>query len=1405
MEYNVFRDYCKAENSEDEEMNHDLQSRLYAEIYYTSNDVENVDKKSNVKLETIDTADNKLRTDANTSKVYGFNDTPRKNDAAGSCSETYIKNESGNNSTSMEDDSKPDITSICIKSTTETLSKDITNRIPNVPYVKTLKETEENIESAKNNTQLTCHNVEYGKSNSNNNTTYIVENNVKPEIKDENEEKLETVQCINNETTANQFTHPNSTKHDDDKNNEKYQRIVCNEKSNDNILKKYEFSKSFINKLYLEKYEKLKKKLQEMEEEKERSLKEKEQRKINIKENQQRQVIIEYDSHSTKSLYETETDTKYEILCRTDKLQKPINYCEEITVLTSDTESDSEESILEVPIPPKPQPPIINLQDSDENSETSSNSDTDEESSFVIRKKNNLIENVKKKDSIIDQESDSSTSVIDCTNDESATEDIMLNCTEIQKGASSIKEIIEMNKKAQSDQYNNKGKSFCEKNKSIVRNEIHTKDLTRPDMLFNNDKHNTFEFQFPLKTVNDKDVIYERDKSESDNFADDVMVSDFLNSEELTSNRNNNYFVEDVMVSNFVNSEELTTNKESHLEKDVMMSNVLHSKELTPNKKRHYDDDNEPSTSVKQRRNTDSGFKCSKENFEQHNSNDKSNRDWEEYFFRPMSEKLKAFYESQGQENFDIKEIQSKMSKDPRLWAILDEDLMPDLFKHQRYWYMKCTNCYRHGHQRHNCTEPYKPIRCHMCGAQGHTETRCPQKMCLTCGKKQGTFRKTCEACRILYCNMCNAVGHKSTECPDLWRRFHQTTRTSEINIPENLSEVMKPADLLYCCNCTKRGHDSSTCNEYRWSQHFPTPAFVSNYTSELQYEYSACENTNEDVIPLTKLKKKGVTFLPDEVDLDSSGIVYSYGTYYTKMPNGEEAKRKLLTLDIHPSHIAGLLKGRISPIFLDELTKIIKFEIKIYYNIDNELMIRVRSAIHLPQHILELFLYWLKLHDEDKLLDITISLPRRTKQLQKLLAKKLHEFEQNLVDPNYICSQIEELKTSMTTIKDLAVSFSVAKKIIDYRGDLMKVYQSKPNHTHLVKRLKRAMKHLKKISGTEVYMSHYLNIIVLYNKIFVPRRLTDIELKRFLARYYKTSVKTKDGKKNEAKKLKKNEAKKLKKNKLTPYEELIGSLREYNKKENTINKSDACSSKDIEAQTIQIPSFVSIEHIPTNNIIQSNDQDVTCNAKNVFTETHTAEKNVTKFTDDTAQSSHNQDISSNQMTDPIQNSNVVTIPFQKSTHNNVSSRTTKNVPCAKIKPSGNNKEKHSGTENSNNKEAKTNNLQEQNNIINSEISVTKKKKSKKAKKAKLDLENSLEIIENQEIGTDTFLENKASEIINEALEFNLPYMNKAVGEIRKRINDKNLKQEHIDTLLRLINLEKDHRKYVSSFYNYLQ
>lgn len=600
-----FVDYCKAENSEDEEMNHDLQSRLYAEIYYSSNDIKNVDTKTNIKLEDINNDDKTLHKDTNSSQI---SDIRIKNDPD---KKTCPINESANNSILVEKDNKPDVASICIiNETNQTLCEDINNKSnSDVSHVKILKE--ENIEPLKNNEQvITCHKIEHDENNSDYENIHNIEKvtNIKPKSENEIKEELKPLQCLNNEAIANQDT-LHSTKDNIENNNEKCHEIMNNETKIDNIFKKYEFSKSFINNLYLKKYENLKKRLQEIEEEKQKNLRENECVKEN-KENQQ-QIIIEQEL-CAKSINDVEANTKYEILSRSDKLQKKANFSEEITLLSSDTESDSEESILEVPIPPKPQPPVINLQDSDENSETSSdNSDIDEESSFIIEKKNDLVGNTKKKTVVIDQNSDNSNSVIDFIDDTPTIENIVLNCTEVQKGASSIKEIIEMSKIVQSDQHFNKDANSCEKHKSSNEKEIYIKDFNKSDDLFisNNDKDNKSNFQSPSKTINDKNVMYERDKKEVNNFAKDVIVSNFLNSKELSSSR-----------------------------------------------KRHHENDNEPSTSENKR---------SKLSCEEDNNKDKNNEDsWAEYFFRPMSQDLKAFYEFQGQENFDIGEIQSKMSSE---------------------------------------------------------------------------------------------------------------------------------------------------------------------------------------------------------------------------------------------------------------------------------------------------------------------------------------------------------------------------------------------------------------------------------------------------------------------------------------------------------------------------------------------------------------------------------------------------------------------------------------------------------------------------------------------------------------------------------------------------------------------
>ncbi|CAK9797773.1 Zinc finger CCHC domain-containing protein 7 [Anthophora plagiata] len=1174
MEYNVFRDYCKAENSEDEEANHDLQSQLYSEIYYTLNDKENVDTKTNIKLETSAVDDEKLQKNANTSRT---------------ADDSFVKSSCDNNSTKMypttdlidtpaftEKDDKPDIKDICVTSAAESSKGN-----PNVSCAKISGHCEESHELQKPNKQLTC-------SNCGSNCGCIAENDVC--VKEELRTEPGTVHEAPVESKAQESS--------DEAN------------PNSDILKKYEFSKLFINKLYLEKYENLQRKLQK--------------------------IGDEEDHVKTSGKRVSSKVEKQKV--------------EEVTVLLSDTESDSAESILEVPIPPKPQPPVINLQDSDDSLEELC-TDSEEECSF--HKQKETIMSSKKRP--VDQDSENSAVNFD--------EDIMLNCTEVQKSASSIKEILESSKSV---------------------NETSDAD------------------KLATKTFDDSDVAYERDKRKSVNFAEDVVVSNFVT--------------------------------------------------LTPNRKRHHEVESEPCTSAKQRKDD-----CSKTGLEK----DKEET-WDEYFFRPMSENIKAFYnESRGQENFDIRDVQSKMSRDPRLWTILHDDLMPNLLKH-RYWNAKCSYCHKHGHQKHNCPEPYRPLRCRMCGTQGHAETRCPQKMCLTCGKKQGTFRKTCESCRMLYCNMCKAVGHKSTECPDLWRRFHQTTETTQINIPDDLSEVMKPADLLYCCNCTKRGHDSSTCNEYRWSQHFPTPAFVSNYTDGPEYEDSVNRNTSEDVIPLTKTKKnKTMVFSKENEDLENCFVIYSYGSFYTKKPIGEEVKRKLSDVQIQSSNITNVLKGCVSPSFLDQLSKIIKFEIKIYYNPNKELMIRMRSAANHGRKILDLFLYWLKLEDEDKHLNMCTDLPWSTAKLTKLVNTKLAELGQNFQDPKHICGQIEQLKMSRITAQDPSTLASTSNKILDLRGKLLILFHKKPRYSDTLKKLRRFVRALNRQPCCEVTISRYLAITVNYNKVFVPRALTDAELQRLFKAYYKETVTQRIKETKKQKKAKKG----------YPYEMFLQNLQQFNNSLELRRNVD-CSSATVTNVEEQIP-----------NTIEEDVQTATENTKDVSEST----VECTQSSQSVSEEIDSRNISSNLIVVPVQELSSTDVPSKQSKNDHSSG-------VSKMKPSEENVE----ATNSNNEEVKSTE-QEETNAVESEVGVSKRKKSKKAKKARLDVENSLE-----EVST-TSAENKAKEIMNEALEFNLPYMNKAVEEVQKRINDKNLKQEHIDTLQRLINLEKDHRKYVSSFCNYLQ
>ena len=1388
MEHNAFRDYCKAENSDDEEDNCDLQSRLYAEIYYGSNNVENPDAEEIIKVETPAVDNEQLRENANTDKAPDSVDGSAKSNFDGSRPATNVTNVSMDNSILPQNYDKSNVETVCASNEIEVLPADDKTNL-SIPRVGVSDEhTQGSIELATDNKQsVVPRNVESTKSNSD---LHIVRDTnkpavVRPKTEKEIKQELISVQSLNvaNAVTAIQ-SDVDPEKCDIDNNIEKIEEEACAKPKVDDscdIFKKYEFSKLFINNLYLEKYENLEKRLQEFEDEKEKRLRDKEQERMNIRENEESQ-------RGEKE--QTEKDTRYGVVATSTKARKA-NKDEEVTVL-SDTDSDSEESILEVPIPPKPQPPVINLQDSDEGSDSVNSDDETSQDCFVVtQNKDRLTKEKKRKTRWSEEDSRAASSIKESLVDP-VTEDIMLNCTEVQKGASSIREIVELRKDARntSEQCSDKDKDTYAKNKSVNVSELYNKNLGKTDksLLSVNDKDSNVACQLPMETVNKRTIVYERDKSKSVSFANKVTVTIFQNSNESSSSR-----------------------------------------------KRYHEDDNEPCTSAKQRKASDDASKHGKRIAEQCEDRNKLERgSWEEYFFRPMSDTLKAFYnESRGQEDYDVKDIQSEMSKDPRLWAILDDDLMPN-FSRQRFWNMTCNNCHQKGHPAHSCPEPRKLPRCHICGIEGHTESRCPQKMCLTCGKKQGTFRKTCESCRTLYCEMCKAVGHKPTECPDHWRRFHQTTRNSEISVPGNLSEVMKPADSLYCCNCTKRGHDSSTCHEYRWSQHFPTPAFVSNYTDEPEcQDPSYIYIHSNDMIPLSKkaAKKMGklrkVSF-PSGNDIPQCcQVLYAYGSFQTKKTNGEEIFKNAPGPIVN--HITTFLQGRNSTGMLDKISKLVKFEIKIFRNPHKVLMLRLRTVLNMSEYMLEIFLYWFQLSDEDKSLRIDTNLPRGLKNMLQFLTTKWEVFKEHVQEnPKDIHKEIQFLKVSMANIHDANTQSSISRKIVELEGKLLRMYHLRPKRSTLAARLEQAINRLNKSVKKEkngfvpeLKYGFYIYILVLYNKLFLPRTLTDNELQSLFDSYTQLKI-------NESNKGKENKGSKKQNRHGDLFEKFVKNIHLYNlrsgKQEQRKEKCASTSNKtkqlpeDTQARGEQIPAATHSTTACSSSYIRQYNENAPDNAlfaEDIPLDYYNTQAGSTNFNTvypiEVVQLPRGQRDIPVSVENPVQKTdrktlshNLISIPLKVSARATTSSQHLQkahlsSAPCAELRPEGI-REKQPEIINISGGTVKSSTSQED---TNDTTSGAKKKKSKKEKK-KQTSEDKAQPSENQVGNVDVSLESKAAKVINEAIAFNLPYVNKVVEEVKKRITDKNIKQEHVDMLQRLINLEKDHQQYVTSFCNYL-
>ncbi|XP_035722200.1 uncharacterized protein LOC118441636 isoform X2 [Vespa mandarinia] len=777
-----------------------------------------------------------------------------------------------------------------------------------------------------------------------------------------------------------------------------------------------------------------------------------------------------------------EKNTKYSVLNKKEKGKlHDIEHFNNESNSDSDSDSDSDESILEVPVPPKPPPPVISLNDSDEDNKSPNKKSTMTKKPLTVEdcNTNNFRDQVKKALSKSQSELTSlnNSEILD---DENNMEDIILNCTDIRKGASSITEIKEMSKNVQ------------KKKRSHGTKELSPNVLQ--DGKINNNKNKSEK-----KNVDSSNK--QLDNTSTSMCSTENMRND---ASEVIEVHTNIDFTEDILpVDEFIMSQnESSPNKKRQLECEHTINDNVKRAKISDE---FYQ--SEPSTS--------GVYSKNKENKDK--SNDSSS-------FHPMSEKLRAFYtNSRGQENFDVSEVQSKMSN-PRLWAILDEDLISNS-KKRNFWF-KCSYCHQSGHERHDCPIINKSLKCYMCGVQGHTGTRCPRRMCLTCGKKQGTFKKTCETCRTLYCTMCNAVGHMYTECPDLWRRYHQTTTTNGISIPSNILGVMKPADRLFCCNCTKRGHDSSMCKDNRWSKHFPTPSFVSNYTdgptyiNEKDQAVNVVEQSNDDVIQsqnrtnsnesntnilvnvlasddllpfpkeLLKRKQSQKKAFPQNVwedETNISYIIYECGVFYTIENNGMEITYTITARKGFNTYY--IMERRVAPYFLENLLKLFMFEVKIYKKngSTNEIVLRIRTYADLINDLRRLILYWLSLEDDEKDYVMFLDLPLKRIEMLKLLNLKMKKLGTESGNALKLYDGIVSSKLFLQITRHELKYLNVFSRIQESQKKLLLILNDHPNLRKFPEEIQEFITILERSKSTNVPLQAYLQILTVYNFIFVP------------------------------------------------------------------------------------------------------------------------------------------------------------------------------------------------------------------------------------------------------------------------------------------------------------------------------
>ncbi|XP_014483266.1 PREDICTED: uncharacterized protein LOC106748865 [Dinoponera quadriceps] len=1130
---------------------------------------------------------------------------------------------------------------------------------------------------------------------------------------------------------------------------------------------------------------------------------------------------------------ESDMDSKYNVLQKNMKQEKLMSRKRQ-----NETSEDSDsESVLEVPLPPKPKPLLINLRDSDDE-DAGSSIDEDDLLEGRLHDKNafknssgvfnfrasssssssspevEIIEVMPNRQDTIAisntaDESSQNNNISVTTNDKSTrahefNDDIVLNCTIIQKGARSIDEIKQLSKSVEQNKIGTSPEDTSKYSKKRSSQNTPRDDRADDTCTFQEpwtspDRGEKSEKQ--TKKTRQNTNINETDKNIRDNIK--YNLKNKVQSVEDTSLEMSYGINNDPVVSRKRHSE--GNNGEGGEDGVAENNSPVQKRQCTVQQS---DQLNVASTSQS------SGKRIRNPIISDFHKLPKLGSYWTK-FFVPLPEVVKNFYndsrgqnfynDSRGQnfyndprgqnfsndslgQNFDIHELQSGMSKDPKLWAILDEDLMPcPAIKRGRYW-SRCSSCQRDGHQRKDCPEQRAKVECcHMCGVRGHVTWRCPQRQCLTCGKKQDTYRKTCEYCRTLYCTMCCSVGHKKEYCPDLWRRYHQVTREVS-RLPRNPGNVMKPASQLHCCNCSKRGHEFSTCNEYRWSAHFRTSPFVTNYTEgpcyelEIGPERTPVIDKTVEILPY-RLKNKGtlnqqiqedmsvaevqaepfpdvnapssstsaqtnekvytqeypeeqVMMISEATVLNFANVIYCCGNYRNKKDS--DARVLVSNLSQHKTlSSAGknfvqskFSNGTVIPAFLRKLRKAAHFEMTIgLLASKSEVMVQLMASKECVCLLFYLLLHWLDLPINEKQHGIDVNLPMQSDLMWHFLTN-LDLQRKEIKDPFRLMNVVNIFKHKMLNMPKNKEYFHNQMCMWDAQTKLLTYINTHPEPSSHVRKILSYIEMLKcsENSNHQLDAATYLDILLSYNNIYTPHtppklRVTLQRIMEQIQNLEKTSDFTEDQFPSDA-------------------------------DANSVSFATSSFYMSQEIDTIANPSTTTnVQDMlhDTSCVIQMNNSDdiYQPGTSNTVKNRMQYPQNISSF--------HNEPVS-------IQSINL---EREDDKDNGVNMNT--NVPATKTSI----------------------NTTDTNNQSNNQKPPTRK------------MRNKASTVE-QRLLKENLLCKQARKLARQAYAFEIPYMVKAAEDLQRKIKNKTLNKKHLQTMRKMISMESKHRKQIKNCYSHL-